>query len=728
MLFLTNIYFLGAQEHYVSKDSVQTLVRLSSNFYESGENKKSISLAQQALNLSLTNKYDELLASTYNIIGLNYTEFGDYKKAEEIYLKGLAISVKTNNSLIASFINSNLGTLYQVYFKNHNKAVQYHLESLNYALEKNLDFDILASYLNISIVYYDVLDYSNMYKYLNLSKPYLLKINDDSFFITYHSLLAQYYDYKGDFVSAEKNFKLAEKHCPDKIDNSLINSHAMDLYDDIGYFYERHNKKALGYDYLKKHLALKDTLYSIDKTQTIADYAAKMDVEDFKREASEMERLNDQQQKTIYYSKVVYVLSGVLALFLIVLIVFLFKAQNRKNNLIKEEKRINESLRIAKLKVEELSEAKTQFIGKVSHELRTPLYGIIGLADILNQDFPILRNHVALKSLHFSARYLMNLINDILQLQKIESNTVKIETQNYIVKEEINGLIESLKVLAHKSKNNLSVQYQNLTSEILMLDKLKLNQILFNLLSNALKFTQKGEVTLTINEVVIKDKISELQITVQDNGIGISQENLDYIFDKFTQYNTNGTDYQGTGLGLSIVKQLIHILGGNIKVSSALGEGTTFVFTIPCEQGVDETSFSNQDLFQEIDFNSLQILLIENNEINRLVNERTFANFNIPCTIVSSAKQALDLLEIKTFDIILTDINMPEMDGFEFSKYIRSKGDKTPIIALTAYTREDVNEDLVPAGINDLVTKPFEFRTLIKCIINVLHKQKESTS
>ena len=712
-----------SQEITVSKDSIKTLVRLASNYYEKAENKKSISLAQQALNLAYKNNHQEFAATSYNVIGLNYTEFGDYKKAEEVYLKGLKSCENTGNKLIASFINSNLAYLYQTYFKQSDKAIFYNKKSLQYAIDQNLDYDILVSYINIAIIYFEIEDYENLDKYLKLAKPYLQKVNDNSFYISYYSLIAQYYNHKGDYTTAEKNFLIAESYCPKDNDISLYSAHAMDLYDDMGYFYEKYNQKEKGYDYLKRYITLKDTIYSLEKTNAIANHAAKIDVEEFKREINEIGKLSDQQQKALYYSKIIYVLSGIILFILIAFVLILIKSKNRKNRLISEERINSEALKLAKIRAEELSDAKSQFIGKVSHELRTPLYGIIGLADILYQDFPILRNNVALKSLNFSARYLMNLINDLLQLQKIESKTIKIEQQEYHLQDEITALIESLQVVAHKSKNNLRVNYKYTITDVVLIDKLKLNQILLNLISNSLKFTSNGDIMITVEQQPLTDGKIYLNFSIQDSGVGISKENLSTIFEKFTQFSTNGTDYQGTGLGLSIVKQLTDILDGTIDVKSELGVGTTFKISIPC--GVSEISEINylQDLGTHFDFKSLQILLIENNEINRLVNQRAFANFRIPCTIVSSAQEALAIMESQSFDVILTDINMPEMDGFEFSSLIRANGNQLPIIALTAYTKEDVFIQIENSGIDDLVTKPFEFKTLLHCIYNVIQNK-----
>lgn len=725
-ILLLSIYAIPAhsQDFKVSKDSIKSLVRLASTFYETSENKQSIAYAQQALNLSYKYNYPEFLGSSYNIIGLNYTEFGDYKKAEEVYLKGLHACLQVDNKLIESFINSNLAYLYQSYFNKSDKAIVYNKKSLQYALDHNLDYDILVSYINLAIIYFEIEQYSQLITYLNLAKPYLSKVNDNSFYISYYSLLAQYYNNKGDFFTAEKNFLTAVKYCPKDNEINLQSSHAMDLYDDMGYFYEKYGKKEQGYDYLKKYITLKDTLYSLEKTKAVANYAAKLDVESFKRETSEIERLYDQQQKEIYYSKIIYFLSGIILLSLTVLIVLLINSKNRKNKLLKQREQTNEALHLAKLQAEEHSESKSHFIAKVSHELRTPLYGIIGLSDILYQDFPILRNNVALKSLNFSAKYLMNLINDLLQLQKIESKTVKIEPQKYHLQDEISSLIESLQVLAHKSKNTLSVNYKYTIADVVMVDKLKVNQILLNVLSNALKFTSNGAVTLTVEQQAISQNKIFLNFKIEDSGVGITEEQLQIVFEKFTQFSTNGTDYQGTGLGLSIVKQLTDILGGTIDVKSIPGEGTVFAFSIPCEiTQINELTYL-KDLGAHFDFNALQILLIENNEINRLVNQRSFANFRIPCTIVPSAIDALKLMETHNFDVILTDINMPEMDGFELAITLRNKGLNIPIIALTAYTKEDVYDQIQTSGINDLVTKPFEFKTLLHCIYNVLHDKK----
>lgn len=722
LLFFKIIFIQSAhgQKVEISNDSLRKIVVEAGRAFEKLDNKSSLEYSQKALNLAYETQNYAYIARIYNLLGLNYTEFTDYRKAEDAYLKGIDAAIKANELEVESWLDSNLATLYQVHFKQHDKALDYHLKSLAYSKKIESDYDILLSYLNITILFFDIDNYKDGIVYLNKADDYIFKINEGATYITYYSLYALYYNHFKNYEKAEESYLLSLKYCEDNR-YDLQGVHAMELYDDIAHFYAAHNDKNKGYDYLVKHLTLKDSLYSVEKTETIANYATKIDLDSYKREISAIEKKNEQQQQTIFYSRIIFVLLIFLALTLVGFVAYLVQTQKQKNNLILEIEQNNKLLAEAKAEAERLSESKSQFIGKVSHELRTPLYGVIGLANILEQDFPILKNNKILNSLNFSANYLMNLINDLLQMQKIEANAVKVEKNVYNINHEIKHIRESLNTIAHRNKNEIITSTENFEHELVEVDKLKLNQILYNLISNALKFTTEGRVTIHVKQKVISSTVLSLEYAIEDTGNGISEENLAVIFDRFSQFHTQGTDYQGTGLGLSIVKQLIDLLGGAIKVESTVGKGTIFTFSIPCKVvTTKDVSYKASDISKQLATMDLDILLVENNEINRLVNKRNFENHQIACTLTSSAKEAIDLLEDKKFSIILTDINMPEIDGFEFVKILREKGIYTPVIALTAYTREDIMPQLSKSDIQDVVTKPFDFEHLLRAIYNIL--------
>lgn len=719
LLLFAIISFTGAAQK-VERDSIISLIAKSSRAYQVLDTKKSLQYAQKALNQAYEINDKLLIARIYNVLGLNFTEYAEFKKAEEAYLKGLNALEGTNDIAIKSWIETNIANLYQANFKDYNKAIYYHFRSLENSKKLNSEYDILLSILNLGILHFDKKEYEKGYVYIKEAEKYLFKINEPEIFIAYNSLNALYHQSKKEYDIAEKYFTEALKYCNDGEYLDVDSTHTMVLYKEIADFYALIGDKEKAYDYLKKQVRVKEALYSKEKADAIASYANQFDLDLYKREITKIEKLNEQQQKTIFYSKIVGCLLIFIALNLLLFIILLKRSQRQKNKLIKQIESKNIQLEVAKAKAEELSDLKSQFISNVSHELRTPLYGVIGLSKILEQDYPILKGNPVIEALNFSADYLMNLINDLLQLQKIEASGITLEKQAYFINNEIKNIVDSLSIIAHKNKNIIKIVDTSLIAEVVETDKLKLNQILYNLISNALKFTSEGLIIIGIEQRKLLNDQFELEFKIQDTGCGISKENLQVVFEKFSQFNMKSSDYQGTGLGLSIVKQLIDVFGGTILVQSELNVGTIITFKIPCN------TYSQGDVVEAnkdcVDFTALDIniLLIENNEINRIVNQRYFENYQIPCTIVSTAKEALEVLERNTFSIILTDINMPDIDGFKLSRMIRDKGIKTPIIALTAYSKQDIASDLAKTEIHDVVTKPYDFEYLLQVIHETL--------
>jgi CheY-like chemotaxis protein len=336
-----------------------------------------------------------------------------------------------------------------------------------------------------------------------------------------------------------------------------------------------------------------------------------------------------------------------------------------------------------------------------------------------------LANSPHLSSLKFSARYLLSLVNDILHINKIEENRIVLESLAFNVSDEINMIKNSLSFIAQNNENTITVEIDPAIPEYLIGDKLRLSQILMNLVSNALKFTKKGEVKVSANLVKVEDKSHYIEFLVKDNGIGIAAVDQDKIFEKFVQVGRNENDYQGTGLGLAIVKRLVSLFNSTISLESKVGEGTTFKFTIAFDYDPDKTNEIINSI--KVDLTSSQIfriLVVEDNKINQTVTRRIIEKNNCSCAIVNDGFQAIEILEKETFDVVLMDINMPLMNGFETTRKIRLKGIKTPIIALTAFAKDEITEEAISAGMNDIIIKPFEPLKLFKVINDQINKAR----
>jgi CheY-like chemotaxis protein len=382
---------------------------------------------------------------------------------------------------------------------------------------------------------------------------------------------------------------------------------------------------------------------------------------------------------------------------------------------------------IAKDNAEKASQAKTQFVSTISHELRTPLYGVIGITNLLLDEHKELAQSPHLNSLKFSARYLLSLVNDILQINKIEENKIVLENLTFNISDEINLVKNALSFIAQSHNNKIIVKVDKSIPEYLIGDKLRLAQVLMNLISNALKFTKNGEVIVSANLVKVENNANFIEFQIADNGVGIDSADQEKIFEKFVQIGRNENDYQGTGLGLAIVKRLLDLFKSEITLESQVGVGTTFIFTIAFDHNPDKTNEIINNIKVDLSTGQIfKILVVEDNKINQTITKKIIEKYNCTCFIVDDGYQALDVLDKDVFDVILMDINMPLISGFETTRKIRYKGIQTPIIALTAFAKDEITEEAIEAGMNDIMIKPFEPLKLFQVINDQIKKTKNA--
>lgn len=397
-----------------------------------------------------------------------------------------------------------------------------------------------------------------------------------------------------------------------------------------------------------------------------------------------------------------------------------FNAFNRTIRQLKvkqeKEKLLNLKLQEAIKASDESSKAKSNFLSTISHELRTPLNGVIGMSNVLLLDNPRTEQQENLNILKFSANNLLNLINDVLDINKIESGKIEIEKIPFKIFDLIKYIYKAFENRAKEKKLAFNLDLNtDLNDVVLVGDPTRLTQILNNLIENALKFTETGEVKLSINIKEKKDNTIKLYFCVSDSGIGIPLEKQKLIFDSFSQASTSTTrTYGGTGLGLAIVKNLLELHHSEIKTKSEVNVGTSFEFEIVYnffESSHNLSSQTNLQSVENMDISNLKILIAEDNQMNILLMRKLLAKWNIKPDFAANGSEAVAAFKVNNYDLILMDIHMPIMDGYEASKMIRSETDdvkaKIPIIALTASVALDVRNKINQAGINDFVSKPF---------------------
>ncbi len=401
---------------------------------------------------------------------------------------------------------------------------------------------------------------------------------------------------------------------------------------------------------------------------------------------------------------------------------------------ITQRKQIEGELIKAKELAEEASKAKEQFLSTMSHEIRTPMNAVIGMTNILLNENPKPEQLPNLTALKYSAENLLALLNDILDFSKIEAGKIEISSLPIDIKTTAENLRNSFDQLAKEKGIELKTSIDKRIPLNLLGDQVRINQVLTNLIGNALKFTEKGSVELSLKLVKDLKNSAHIAFSISDTGIGINKNFLGSIFREFTQVNAETTRrFGGTGLGLAISQRLVKLQGGSIKVRSIPEKGSTFYFTLKLSK-YDPSLIKNQNveiLEEKLIFSKpYKILVVEDNEINKLIAEKFLVKWGLAVDHAENGKEAIDKISENSYDLILMDLEMPVMSGYEATTIIRSLPDatksKVPIIALTASAMQDIQRKIYSLGMNDFVIKPFNPAELRKILFYHLENQNKN--
>jgi PAS domain S-box-containing protein len=385
---------------------------------------------------------------------------------------------------------------------------------------------------------------------------------------------------------------------------------------------------------------------------------------------------------------------------------------------ITDQKKLEIDLEKEKIKAQQASKAKESFLANMSHEIRTPLNAIIGfLRELEKQELSDLQK-IYIDNSTIASKHLLGILNNILDISKIEAGEMSLENEDFIIQNTLNNVITVLESKAKQKRITLSTLLLDDVHKVFKGDSLRLEEILFNLVGNSIKFTQKGKVEVKCEVLTDNNTSQELQISITDTGIGMEQKYADSIFIKFSQEDKSITrKYGGTGLGMAITKELVNLMGGEIKIESKKNRGTTVHIIVDLIKGNIE-SVKRSAPATNFNLDGLAILLVEDNMMNRMVVQNSLQYYNCSVTEAENGFEALQILKRQNFDLILMDIQMPEMDGIEATKVIRTEFKLlTPIIALTANAFKKEIEKCKEAGMDDYVTKPFEESVLLQTIV-----------
>jgi len=658
-----------------------------------GEYEKALDYLQKTLNIEKNVQMPRQIIESYIQIGIIYEETGEYEKAINNYKKGLKIAREINyKKKIAGCLN-NIGVVYYD-MRDFNLALDYYFESLEMKHEIGDKHGITVTTINIAEAY------------LELSKSGL-QSNPEN--------IIKYFGNIDNIISLlNESTKLAEEtgNYQDLLNTYLA---LIDVHSEIGNY-----KDAVFYQ--GKFMAVNDSLFSIDKDREVAKLQAKLDAGQKEQEIKLMDAKNAAQLskiKTQNNRRYIFMGGGIslvlMILSLIHRLVFMRNAQ-------KELQAKNIHIQFEKDKAEQGEKVKEQFLENMSHEIRTPMNSILGMTNILLKNKHLKAQEKYLDAIAQSSDNLMVILNDILDLSELEAGRIVLENKLFNLPDELKRVEDILKFKAKEKNISLKCEPMGELPEWIIGDPTRLNQILINLIGNAIKFTEKGGVSVSVHLKKQDQQQVLLEFEINDTGIGISRDRLDAVFQSFTQADGKTTrHYGGTGLGLTISKQLVELQNGKISVTSQLGKGSRFIFELPYEIGNSPQEDEPEKALEYPKLKGIRVLVAEDNEFNAMVLLEELNSSIEDCVvdIANNGVMALNNVIAREYDIILMDLLMPEMDGYEAAMAIRSLDShkkNTPVIAMTASTMKSDIKKCFEAGMDGFIPKPFETDELLKKI------------
>lgn len=735
------------------KGSAKLNTYLGANYYTKSDYPKALEYWLKALSLNeaLGNKKDYAL----NLLNVGRIYLGqkNYTKTLDFYLKALKISEELKDKINVPLILGEIGSAYLAQ-NNFPKALEYYSKALSIYKDHNDKSGISQNTGNIGTAYMLSGDYPKALEYYFKAYPMDKELGDKSSMSIELGNIGE--AYLNIYQDTSVKFSLTPVNLPGidilegneatipKDKNLLLRkaiaylNSSVALSTEIGFLnaLQEYSKvlsdaQALLGNYkealetYKKFSIIRDSVFSTENNAKISNLEWRRETE-LKEEQIAVQQLQIiADKKEMRYFLVIIILFSLFSLGLYGR--FRIVRNNKrlleeKNKLIAAEK---ENADMMRMRAENSEKFKQQFLANMSHEIRTPMNAVNGMTDILINKKPRPDQLPYLNVISRSSDILLHIINDILDLSKIEAGKLELENIDFSLSETLQQVKETLSFKAEEKGLSLVTHVDTRIGDILVGDPYRLNQVLINLGGNAIKFTSRGGVEIKVDLVGQENHQLQIKFSVIDTGMGIASDKLNSLFENFRQLNSSDArKFGGTGLGLSISKQLVELQGGKIDVESVEGQGATFSFIINYTRG-QESRFREQNVIDHntdgTELNGLRILLADDNEYNRLVVTETLRlKADLIIDEALNGRQAVVMMAKGNYDVVLMDVQMPEMNGFEASKYIREKlpapQNKTPIIALTAsLLRADI--DLCyQNGMNTYIPKPFKTWQLFKTI------------
>jgi len=715
LFFLLPIISFSQKKATEKIDSTNYYIDLVKFNQKNGNYRNCLNYSQKALDFANKSNNQKSIADSYSNLGVIYLELKKIDDAINVFVKSIAIYATLPFSSQQALTHYSIGVCY--------------LEKNNLAMaEKNF---------NTAGVIYEKIKIPDAIEMLNLQKGIVYKEKGkiDLAMPLFENIIIKKDTTDTYKTKAEALYQLGTIEFGKKRYNLAINyfNRALEINKNnleqkanivlaLSECFEKSMDVEKSHYLLKQYLKLKDSLkYLNDKKIGNEDFVSFKDSEKLKL-IEQIDKDNKNQEKANTFAKLISILAIALISILSLLSLSLYKnnvLRTQSNALLKEK---NKELEIAKENAEKATKARSEFLSTVSHELRTPLNAINGITHLLLEENPKDSQLNYLNSLKFSGNYLIAFINDILEINRIESEKIPIEKINCDLKLQLSNIQKSFKEIAQENNNTFILEIEDNIPDNLICDPTKLSQIFINLISNSLKFTKNGYVKLIAKLEKVEDKKIQIQFKVSDNGIGIPEDKQNEIFESFSQGSIEiNRKYGGTGLGLAIVKRLIELLGGTIQINSKVGLGTTFSFSLPFEVGKNEIIEIKEQAIDNAAIENKKILLVEDNKINQMITKKMIENKGMFCKILDNGEDSVTYLKQKNdYDLVLMDVHLPGINGTIATQQIREFNTEIPIIALTAISLNENREMLLSYGMNDVITKPFDPEQFYKIIADNL--------
>lgn len=717
LIFLFTCLHIHSQETAALDDAgFEAKIEQSREFYQRSKFTEAMQVAQDLYDVAIYQENKKYESRSATLLGKYYLALDYYDGVEAMLLESLKKQndIKDSQGLIETYCV--LGMYYAAQ-KNLEKASLYLFTGLNILNEEPNEEFKARTYLYIGMVYERKNDIESALKYYQDAENLFNEIGDD--FYKYYAISQISSVFLKQNLLEEAYQRINETiRFAEHSDYPMIQALG---YKRLSQYFEKKKQFEQSNIYLKKYQEVNDEI--LFSNQSALFPISKADAKNNYKD-QELQTLKEDAKNSSKTLRILYLVTF-MSVSLAIILIFLTRTLYRNNTMRVRNNELlrikNQQLEISKNKAEASAKVRERFISTISHELRTPLYAVTGLTHLLLKEEPKSEQVENLESLRYSGEYLLALVNDILEINRLDSERATLEFERFNLRDNIQQISQSLNEIVKKNNNELILEIDPNLPSFLLGDEVKIHQVIFNLVGNAIKFTENGKVWIRVKINSLKTNAVNFIFEVEDTGIGIPQEKLEDIFDNFSQGSVEiSKKFGGTGLGLAIVKRLLKLMDSDVSVVSEVGKGSKFFFELTMKIAQDEVT--TDDLKFDLDLlKNKKVLIVEDNKINQMITRKMVENIGMKCEVVDNGTKAVELVKSQKYDGVLMDIRMPGISGIEATRYIRIFNSSIPIIALTALSLSETRQEIFACGMDDLISKPFKpdefYRKLFKLLV-----------